>query len=61
MAKPSRLPLMAGNWKMNLNHHEAVVLVQKLAWTLVGQEVRPDAQRGRGDPARSPTCAASRR
>ena len=25
---------MAGNWKLNLNHHEAVVLVQKLAWTL---------------------------
>ncbi|MBM9458947.1 triose-phosphate isomerase [Nocardioides sp. zg-536] len=25
---------MAGNWKMNLNHAEAVVLVQKLAWTL---------------------------
>ncbi len=33
MAK-SRTPLMAGNWKMNLNHQEAVVLVQKLAWTL---------------------------
>ena len=30
----ARTPLMAGNWKMNLNHHEAVVLVQKLAWTL---------------------------
>ena len=29
-----RTPLMAGNWKMNLNHHEAIVLVQKLAWTL---------------------------
>jgi len=25
---------MAGNWKMNVNHQEAVVLVQKLAWTL---------------------------
>jgi triosephosphate isomerase len=25
---------MAGNWKSNLNHQEAVVLVQKLAWTL---------------------------
>ena len=33
MAK-TRIPLMAGNWKMNLNHQEAVVLVQKLAWTL---------------------------
>ena len=34
MAKHDRVPLMAGNWKMNLNHQEAVVLVQKLAWTL---------------------------
>jgi triosephosphate isomerase len=34
MAKQTRTPLMAGNWKMNLNHQEAVVLVQKLAWTL---------------------------
>jgi triosephosphate isomerase len=34
MAKTARTPLMAGNWKMNLNHQEAVVLVQKLAWTL---------------------------
>ena len=30
----SRTPLMVGNWKMNLNHVEAVGLVQKLAWTL---------------------------
>lgn len=34
MAKPERIPLMAGNWKMNLNHQQAVVLVQKLAWIL---------------------------
>lgn len=35
MAKPAaRVPLIAGNWKMHLNHQEAVVLVQKLAWTL---------------------------
>ena len=34
MPKTARTPLMAGNWKMNLNHQEAVVLVQKLAWTL---------------------------
>lgn len=26
--------LIAGNWKMNLNHLEAIALVQKLAWTL---------------------------
>jgi triosephosphate isomerase (TIM) len=38
MAKPTRVPLMAGNWKMNLNHQEAVVLVQKLAWTLADKK-----------------------
>jgi triosephosphate isomerase len=38
MAKNSRVPLMAGNWKMNLNHQEAVVLVQKLAWTLADKK-----------------------
>jgi len=35
---------MAGNWKMNCNHIEAVGLVQKLAWTL---------QDKRHDPAKS--------
>lgn len=29
-----RMPLMAGNWKMNCNHLEAIALVQKLAFTL---------------------------
>jgi triosephosphate isomerase len=29
---------MAGNWKMNLNHVEAVVLLQKLAWTLADKK-----------------------
>src|SRR5699024_2889572 len=29
-----RTPLMAGNWKMTQDHHEAVALVQKLAWEL---------------------------
>lgn len=29
-----RTPLMAGNWKMNLDHLEAIAVVQKLAWTL---------------------------
>lgn len=29
-----RTPLIAGNWKMNLNHLEAIVLLQKLDWTL---------------------------
>ena len=32
--KPARKPLMAGNWKMNLNHLEAIALVQKLAFSL---------------------------
>lgn len=30
----ARKPLMAGNWKMNLNHFEAIAHVQKLAWSL---------------------------
>jgi triosephosphate isomerase len=29
-----RMPLIAGNWKMNLNHLEAIALVQKLAFSL---------------------------
>jgi triosephosphate isomerase len=34
-AKPTgRKPLMAGNWKMNLDHLQATHLVQKLDWTL---------------------------
>jgi triosephosphate isomerase (TIM) len=32
--KAGRKPLMAGNWKMNLNHFEAIALVQKLAFSL---------------------------
>ena len=31
---PGRTPLMAGNWKMNLDHLQATHLVQKLDWTL---------------------------
>ena len=30
----SRTPLIAGNWKMNLNHLEAIALVQKVAFSL---------------------------
>ena len=33
-----RVPLMAGNWKMNLNHQEALVLVQKLAAALADKK-----------------------
>ena len=30
----SRKPLIAGNWKMNLNHFEGIALVQKIAFAL---------------------------
>ena len=30
----TRVPLMAGNWKMNLDHLQATHLVQKLDWSL---------------------------
>ena len=33
-----RQPLMAGNWKMNENHLEAIALVQKLAFTLTDRD-----------------------
>lgn len=38
----TRMPLMAGNWKMNLNHFEATDLVQKLAWALADANYDPD-------------------
>jgi triosephosphate isomerase len=34
----ARTPLMAGNWKMNLNHLEALALVQKLAFSLTDED-----------------------
>lgn len=34
MAVAARTPLIAGNWKMNLDHLQAVAFVQKLHWTL---------------------------
>jgi triosephosphate isomerase (TIM) len=37
-AAGKRLPLMAGNWKMHLNHLEAIALVQKLAFTLTARD-----------------------
>lgn len=33
-AYATRVPLIAGNWKMNLDHLQAIALVQKLAWSL---------------------------
>jgi triosephosphate isomerase len=32
-----RQPLMSGNWKMNLNHYEAIQIIQKLAF-LIGKD-----------------------
>ncbi|MEY4321586.1 MAG: hypothetical protein RL167_314, partial [Actinomycetota bacterium] len=29
-----RVPFIAGNWKMNLDHQQGIALVQKLDWTL---------------------------
>ena len=29
-----RTPLIAGNWKMNMDHAQGIALLQKLAWTL---------------------------
>ena len=34
MGVNARTPLIAGNWKMNLDHLQAVAFVQKLHWTL---------------------------
>jgi triosephosphate isomerase len=39
MADETRRPIMAGNWKMNLNHFEAILLVQKLAASLTEQQL----------------------
>ncbi|TBT87237.1 triose-phosphate isomerase [Propioniciclava sinopodophylli] len=38
----NRTPLMAGNWKMNLNHVEAAGVVQKLAWSLKDAKYDPE-------------------
>jgi triosephosphate isomerase (TIM) len=34
VAAPARKPLIAGNWKMNMNHLEAIALTQKIAFSL---------------------------
>jgi len=39
VTKNGRRPLMAGNWKMNGNHLEAIALTQKLAFTLTEQQL----------------------
>lgn len=38
MTEQSRTPLMAGNWKMNLNHLEAIAHTQKLAFGLTDKD-----------------------
>lgn len=35
-----RIPLIAGNWKLNLDHLQSIAFVQKLSWTL--QDARLD-------------------
>lgn len=39
----NRLPLIAGNWKLNLDHLQAIAFVQKLAWTLSDAKHDPAA------------------
>ncbi|HRP99337.1 MAG TPA: triose-phosphate isomerase [Terrimesophilobacter sp.] len=34
VAAAARVPLIAGNWKLNLDHLQAIAFVQKLAWNL---------------------------
>jgi triosephosphate isomerase len=34
MTSSGRVPLIAGNWKMNLDHLQSIAFVQKLAWSL---------------------------
>ena len=53
-----RRPLMAGNWKMNLNHLEAIAHVQKIAFSLKEKDLSlVDVC---GAAARSPTCVRCR-
>lgn len=38
----TRTPLIAGNWKMNLDHLQAIAFVQKLAWSLKDHDYQKD-------------------
>src|SRR5580693_4334345 len=40
MTETKNLPLIAGNWKMNCNHFEAIALVQKLAFSLSDKDYK---------------------
>ena len=50
---------IAGNWKMNLNHLEAIALVQKIAFCLPARYYDEGGRHGAA--RRSPTSAACRR
>jgi len=39
MPVSSRRPLISGNWKMNLNHYDAIQLVQKLGYLVTKDDV----------------------
>ncbi|SDT62339.1 triose-phosphate isomerase [Actinoplanes derwentensis] len=39
MGAVTRKPIIAGNWKMNLNHFEAILLVRKLAANLTAEHL----------------------
>lgn len=43
MGVTARTPFIAGNWKMNLDHLQAVAFVQKLHWTLKEAKHTPDS------------------
>jgi triosephosphate isomerase len=38
-SRPGRRPMIAGNWKMNMTHLEAIALVQKIAFSLKEREL----------------------
>ena len=47
----ARIPLIAGNWKLNLDHLEATHTVQKLAWELLQRRQAQIRRGGSGSPA----------
>ena len=53
----TRRPLISGNWKMNLNHFEAIQTVQKLAY-LVPKEVDGERRRQRPPAVHRPAQRA---
>ena len=55
----TRKPLISGNWKMHLNHFEAIQTVQKLG--LPRAEGGTPSRSTSASTRRSPTCAACRR